>query len=130
MIYRRRAEVEMGLTAARAQAQQLEDAGEVEVVAEECVRDKLGYKEGLPIALYNFAARSELQKIQCSRMNQREKCSFQRGAWAERGRYFKRQLRSRLRRVRKANREMRSNMSMLLMVPSLGGATSYRLQAD
>ena len=75
------------------------------IVAEEDVKDKIEYTAGLPIVLYMFVARSELQKIRRSRMNQKEKCNFQRRTWAAWNRYFKRQLRNRLRRVRMAIRE-------------------------
>ena len=89
-IYRQRAEVDMGLAAARSQMQELVDRGQTVAIAEEDLPVTPEYRCGLPIAIYNFAVRSDMQKIQRSRTNQREKSSLQRHIWSDWNRYFKR----------------------------------------
>ena len=56
-----------------------------------------GYARGLPNTLYRFAVRSEMQRMQRSRTNQRNKSTLEHRAWAEWYRYFRRQLRNRIR---------------------------------
>ena len=70
----------MGLTAARSQMQELVGRGQTLAIAEAQVPVQIEYKCGLPISIYNFAARSETQEILRPRMGQRAKSSYQQHA--------------------------------------------------
>ena len=73
----------MGLTAARSQMQEQVYRGQRVAIAEDVIPVMLEYKCGLPISIYNFVARSEMQEIRRSRMNQRGASSFQHNTWSD-----------------------------------------------